>query len=189
MRTRERSIRCCWSASRRSATLNNECDGRSVAAQLRARVSNLTTQFMMPRAPPPWGALCHPGALMQSAAACTFAAAENGCSDWRRPCSRRSLSLRTCLRCDSRCARSSRRMRSIAMRILAQERADGIAVEFGARPTAWVAPMKNLMNPIWKPVEFLGVNYFTFSPAATKWWLWVGSNHRPRHYECRALTG
>src|SRR3990172_3147247 len=24
--------------------------------------------------------------------------------------------------------------------------------------------------------------------AACKWWLWVDSNHRPHHYECRALT-
>lgn len=21
------------------------------------------------------------------------------------------------------------------------------------------------------------------------WWLWVDSNYRPQHYECRALTG
>ncbi|HEX3703659.1 MAG TPA: hypothetical protein VHU82_10025 [Vicinamibacterales bacterium] len=50
--------------------------------------------------------------------------------------------------------------------LVAQEKTDGVAVVFGARPSAWIAPMKNLMNPIWQPIGATGVNYYTFAGPA-----------------------
>ncbi len=50
--------------------------------------------------------------------------------------------------------------------LVAQEKEDGIAIVFGARPSAWITPMKNLMNPIWQPVGATGVNYYTFAGPA-----------------------
>jgi hypothetical protein len=47
--------------------------------------------------------------------------------------------------------------------MLAQERKDGVAIYFASAPAAWVKPMKNLMNPIWVPIQAKGVNYFTFA--------------------------
>jgi hypothetical protein len=68
--------------------------------------------------------------------------------------------------------------------MLAQERADGIAVQFGTLPTAWIAPMKNLMNPIWKPVGFSGVNYFTFAgPSSVFGNYSERSNPASRYYQ------
>ena len=68
--------------------------------------------------------------------------------------------------------------------IVAQEHKDGVAVEFGNRPTAWVAPMKNLMNPIWKPIEFSGVNYFTFAgPSSAFGYFSERSNPASRYYQ------
>ena len=47
--------------------------------------------------------------------------------------------------------------------LLAQERKDGVTIGFASTPSAWVKPMKNLMNPIWLPIQAEGVNYFTFA--------------------------
>jgi hypothetical protein len=47
--------------------------------------------------------------------------------------------------------------------LLAQERTDGVTIVFAGIPSAWVKPMKNLMNPIWLPIQAEGVNYFTFA--------------------------
>jgi hypothetical protein len=47
--------------------------------------------------------------------------------------------------------------------LLAQERKDGVTISFASTPSAWVKPMKNLMNPIWLPLHAEGVNYFTFA--------------------------
>ena len=47
--------------------------------------------------------------------------------------------------------------------LLAQERKDRVTISFASTPTAWVKPMKNLMNPIWLPIQAEGVNYFTFA--------------------------
>jgi hypothetical protein len=47
--------------------------------------------------------------------------------------------------------------------LLAQERKDGVAIDFVGTGTAWVKPMKNLMNSIWLPIQAKGVNYFTFA--------------------------
>jgi hypothetical protein len=47
--------------------------------------------------------------------------------------------------------------------LLAQERKDGVTIEFPSTPTVWVRPMKNLMNPIWRPIQADGVNYFMFA--------------------------
>ena len=50
--------------------------------------------------------------------------------------------------------------------LVAQEKADGIAMVFGTRPSAWITPMKNLMNPIWLPIGATGVNYYPFAGPA-----------------------
>lgn len=50
--------------------------------------------------------------------------------------------------------------------LVAQEKADGVAIVFGVRPSAWITPMKNLMNPIWQPIGATGVNYYTFAGPA-----------------------
>ncbi len=50
--------------------------------------------------------------------------------------------------------------------LLAQERKDGVTISFSSTPTTWVKPMKNLMNPIWLPIQTEGVNYFTFAAPA-----------------------
>ncbi len=50
--------------------------------------------------------------------------------------------------------------------LVAQEKADGVTMVFGARPSAWITPMKNLMNPIWQPIGATGVNYYTFAGPA-----------------------
>ena len=50
--------------------------------------------------------------------------------------------------------------------LVAQEKADGVAIVFGARRSAWITPMKNLMNPTWQPIGATGVNYYTFAGPA-----------------------
>jgi hypothetical protein len=50
--------------------------------------------------------------------------------------------------------------------LVAQEKTDGVVIVFGARPPPWIAPMKNLMNPIWQPIGATGVNYYTFAGPA-----------------------
>lgn len=51
--------------------------------------------------------------------------------------------------------------------VAAQERADGVTVSFSSVGSQWVSPMKNLMNPIWKPIEAKGINYYTFGAPRT----------------------
>jgi hypothetical protein len=72
--------------------------------------------------------------------------------------------------------------------ILAQERKDGVAIDFPNVDSVWVKPMKNLMNPIWTPIDAEGVNYFTFggpshllrnfsersNPSSPYYQAWVG---------------
>jgi hypothetical protein len=50
--------------------------------------------------------------------------------------------------------------------LVAQEKTDGVAIVFGVRPSAWITPMKNLMNSIWQPIGATGVNYYTFAGPA-----------------------
>jgi hypothetical protein len=72
--------------------------------------------------------------------------------------------------------------------LVAQEKTDGVTVVFGVRPSAWITPMKNLMNSIWQPIGATGVNYYTFAgparvlrsysersnPTSTYYQAWVG---------------
>jgi hypothetical protein len=51
--------------------------------------------------------------------------------------------------------------------LVAQERADSVAISFGERTPAWIAPMKNQMNDIWDPIKANGVNYYMFSGPRT----------------------
>jgi hypothetical protein len=47
--------------------------------------------------------------------------------------------------------------------LVAQERADAVAIIFPTPSRAWIAPMKNQMNDIWNPIKANGVNYFMFA--------------------------
>jgi len=47
--------------------------------------------------------------------------------------------------------------------LVAQEKADGIAIVFAKPPSPWVMPMKNVMNPMWQSIGAEGVNYYTFA--------------------------
>lgn len=47
--------------------------------------------------------------------------------------------------------------------LVAQEKADGVAVVFAKPPSPWVMPMKNVMNPMWQSIGAEGVNYYTFA--------------------------
>jgi hypothetical protein len=53
--------------------------------------------------------------------------------------------------------------------LVAQERANGVAIVFARPPPAWIDPMKNRMNDIWDPIRANGVNYFLFAGPRT--WL------------------
>jgi hypothetical protein len=53
--------------------------------------------------------------------------------------------------------------------LLAQERADGVAIVFSKPPLPWITPMKNEMNEIWEPIKANGVNYYMFGGPRT--WL------------------
>ena len=47
--------------------------------------------------------------------------------------------------------------------LVAQEKADGFQIVFAKPPPPWVAPLKNLMNPMWQSIGAEGVNYYTFA--------------------------
>jgi hypothetical protein len=47
--------------------------------------------------------------------------------------------------------------------LVAQERKDGVTIYFPGFDPVWVKSMKNLMNPIWTPIDAEGVNYFMFA--------------------------
>jgi hypothetical protein len=47
--------------------------------------------------------------------------------------------------------------------LVAQEKADGVAIVFAKPPSPWVMPMKNVMNPMWQSIGAEGVNYYTFA--------------------------
>jgi hypothetical protein len=51
--------------------------------------------------------------------------------------------------------------------LVAQERADSVAIAFAKPPPAWIAPMKNPMNDIWDPIKANGVNYYMFAGPRT----------------------
>jgi hypothetical protein len=51
--------------------------------------------------------------------------------------------------------------------LVAQERADGIAIVFAQPPSVWITPMKNQMNSIWEPIKANGVNYYMFAEPRT----------------------
>ena len=53
--------------------------------------------------------------------------------------------------------------------LLAQERADAVEIVFARPPLGWITPMKNQMNDIWRPIQAVGVNYYTFAGPRT--WL------------------
>ena len=73
--------------------------------------------------------------------------------------------------------------------LVAQEKADGVQIIFAKLPAPWVAPMKNVMNAMWKPIGAEGVNYYSFAgpsnvfrsysersnPASPYYQAWVGS--------------
>lgn len=68
--------------------------------------------------------------------------------------------------------------------LVAQERADAVRIEFTTPPHAWVSPMKNQMNDIWRPIHAAGVNYYTF--AGPRNWLQSyseRSNPRSPYYQ------
>ena len=50
--------------------------------------------------------------------------------------------------------------------LAAQEKADGIRIVFAPPPTPWVAPLKNVMNPMWQSIGAAGVNYYTYAGPA-----------------------
>jgi hypothetical protein len=50
--------------------------------------------------------------------------------------------------------------------LVAQERADGVQIVFARPPAPWVAPLKNVMNPMWQSIGAEGVNYYTFAGPA-----------------------
>jgi hypothetical protein len=51
--------------------------------------------------------------------------------------------------------------------LVAQERADSLAISFAEPPPAWISPMKNQMNDIWDPIKVNGVNYYMFAGPRT----------------------
>ncbi len=51
--------------------------------------------------------------------------------------------------------------------LVAQERADAVAIGFAKPPPAWITPMKNQMNDIWEPIKADGVNYYMFAKPRT----------------------
>jgi hypothetical protein len=51
--------------------------------------------------------------------------------------------------------------------LVAQERADSVAISFAKPPPAWIALMKNQMNDIWDPIKANGVNYYMFAGPRT----------------------
>ena len=51
--------------------------------------------------------------------------------------------------------------------LVAQERADAVAIVFAKPPSAWITPMKNQMNDIWEPIKANGVNYYMFAKPQT----------------------
>jgi hypothetical protein len=51
--------------------------------------------------------------------------------------------------------------------LVAQERADAVAIIFPTPSRAWIAPMKNQMNDIWNPIKANGVNYYMFAKPKT----------------------
>jgi hypothetical protein len=53
--------------------------------------------------------------------------------------------------------------------LVAQERADAVAIVFADPPPAWITPMKNQMNDIWESIKANGVNYYMFAKPQT--WL------------------
>ncbi len=72
--------------------------------------------------------------------------------------------------------------------LLAQEKADGVRIVFAKPPPPFVAPLKNVMNPMWQVIGAEGVNYYTFAgpanlfrsysersnPASPYYQAWVG---------------
>jgi len=51
--------------------------------------------------------------------------------------------------------------------LVAQERADAVAIVFANPPPAWITPMKNQMNGIWEPIKANCVNYYMFAKPQT----------------------
>lgn len=51
--------------------------------------------------------------------------------------------------------------------LVAQERADAVAIVFAEPPPVWITPMKNQMNDIWEPIKANGVNYYMFAKPQT----------------------
>jgi hypothetical protein len=51
--------------------------------------------------------------------------------------------------------------------LVAQERADSVAIAFAESPATWITPMKNEMNDIWDPIKANGVNYYMFAGPRT----------------------
>jgi hypothetical protein len=51
--------------------------------------------------------------------------------------------------------------------LVAQERADSVAISFAEPPPTWISPMKTQMNDIWDPIKANGVNYYMFAGPRT----------------------
>jgi hypothetical protein len=47
--------------------------------------------------------------------------------------------------------------------LVAQERADAVAIAFAKPTPVWSTTMKNQMNDIWEPANANGVNYYMFT--------------------------
>ena len=58
----------------------------------------------------------------------------------------------------------------------------GIGRPVRAMPPLAMPVVRTAKTPPWR-------GFFVTYQCRAVWWLWVDSNHRPRHYECRALTG
>lgn len=72
--------------------------------------------------------------------------------------------------------------------LVAQERADAVQIVFAKPPHAWITPMKNQMNDIWRPIQAVGVNYYTFAGPRT-WRQPYSERSNPRSPYYQAWVG
>jgi hypothetical protein len=72
--------------------------------------------------------------------------------------------------------------------LLAQERADAVAIVFADPPPAWITPMKNQMNAIWDPIKADGVNYYMFAKPQT-WFRTYSERSNPTSPYYQAWVG
>src|SRR5580698_7224304 len=72
--------------------------------------------------------------------------------------------------------------------LMAQERADAVAIVFADPPPTWITPMKNQMNDIWEPIKATGVNYYMFAKPQT-WFRTYSERSNPMSPYYQAWVG